>query len=66
MSLSPPAVTSPPATELILSRAQRTHSRLDFPERLARNARSPVAHHVTIKLFGIPTTFATWLGLTMA
>jgi hypothetical protein len=66
MSLPPPAATSPPATDLILSRAQRAHSRLGFQERLARNARSPIAHQVTIKLFGIPATFATWLGLTTA
>ncbi len=66
MSLLPPVATSPPATEMILSRAQRAHSRLGFQERLARNARSPIAHQVTIKLFGIPATFATWLGLTTA
>jgi len=66
MILSPPAATSPPTTVLILSRAQRAHSRLGFPERLARNARSPIAQQVTIKLCGIPATFATWLGLTAA
>ena len=66
MILSPPSATSPPTTALILSRAQRAHSRLGFPERLARNARSPIAQQVTIKLFGIPATFATWLGLTAA
>lgn len=62
MSLSPPAASWPPAKELILSRAQRAHARLGFPERFLRNARSPIAHQVTITLFGIPATFAPWLG----
>jgi hypothetical protein len=66
MSLSPPVATSPPATDLILSRAQRAHSRLSFQERLACNARPLIAHQIMIKLFGIPVPFATWLGLTTA
>jgi hypothetical protein len=33
----------------LLSRAQRAHSRLDWPERLARNARIATAHQVSIK-----------------
>src|SRR6266496_5599966 len=37
-----------------LSRAQRAHSRLDWSERLARNARVSTASQVTIRLFGIP------------
>jgi hypothetical protein len=49
-----------------LSRAQRAHYRLDFQERLARNARAPTARRVTIKLFGIPEGFATSLGLATA
>ncbi|MHB8600970.1 MAG: transposase family protein [Ktedonobacteraceae bacterium] len=64
--LSPPTATSPPTAEVILSRAQRAHSRLCWPERLARNARTPTAGPVTIKLFGIPATFAASLGLTTA
>src|SRR5437016_8717626 len=40
VSLSPPG-TSPPTTDVILSRAQRAHSRLSWAERLARNARPP-------------------------
>jgi hypothetical protein len=47
-----------------LSRAQRAHYRLSWAERLARNARPPTAGRVTIKLFGVPQVFATWLGLT--
>ncbi len=61
-SLSPyPALAPAP-----LSRAQRAHYRLDWSERLARNARGPTASRVTIRLFGIPGDFATSLGLAMA
>jgi hypothetical protein len=45
------------------SRAQRAHFRLSWQERLARNARAPGADQVSIKLFGIPEGFATFLGL---
>jgi hypothetical protein len=65
VSLSPPA-TLPPTTDVILSRAQRAHSRLSWAERLARNARPPTAGRVTIKLFGIPESFAASLGLATA
>jgi hypothetical protein len=61
VSLSP-AAASPPTADVILSRAQRAHSRLSWAERLARNARPPTAGQVTIKLFGIPAGFATSLG----
>ncbi len=64
--LSPPPSASPPTAEVILSRAQRAHSRLCWPERLARNARAPSAGPVTLKLFGIPAPFAASLGLTTA
>jgi len=53
------APTRPPAP---LSRAQRAHYRLDFQERLARNARAPTASRVMISLFGVPEGFATSLG----
>jgi hypothetical protein len=66
VSLSPPVVASPPTADVILSRAQRAHSRLTFQERLARNARPPTAGRVTIKLFGIPERFAASLGLATA
>ncbi|HEX6480446.1 MAG TPA: hypothetical protein VF043_16530 [Ktedonobacteraceae bacterium] len=49
-----------------LSRAKRAHARLTFPERLARNTRTPGACRVTITLFGIPERFATSLGLATA
>jgi hypothetical protein len=62
VSLPPPAVASPRQADVILSRAQRAHSRLSWAERLARNARDPTAGQVTIKLFGIPERFAASLG----
>ena len=66
VSLSPPAAAQPCTADVILSRAQRAHSRLSWEERLARNARPPTAGHVTIKLFGIPAPFAASLGLATA
>src|SRR6266702_3717261 len=57
---------SPDASPAPLSRAQRAHYRLCWQERLARNARAPTAGQVTIKLFGIPETFAAFLGLPAA
>src|SRR2546421_223174 len=58
---APPTVTSVP-----LSRAQRAHYRLDWSERLARNARVPTASQVTLRLFGVPEGFATPLSLMTA
>ena len=46
-----------------LSRAQRAHSRLSFPVRLARTGRPLGASPVRMKVFGIPAAFATFLGL---
>jgi len=66
VSLSPPAATSPPTADVILSRARRAHSRLSWAVRLARNARPATAGQVTIKLFGIPADFATSLGRASA
>ncbi len=57
---------SPDLTPAPLSRTQRAHYRLDWSERLARNARVPTANLVTIKLFGVPEDFATSLGLATA
>jgi hypothetical protein len=50
----------------ILSRAQRAHARLSWKERLARNARTLTRDRPTIKLFGVPESFATFLGLPTA
>jgi hypothetical protein len=65
VNLAPPAAR-PRTAAVILSRAQRAHSRLSWQERLARNARAPTAGPVTIKLFGIPAPFAASLGLATA
>ena len=59
----PPVVASPSASDVILSRAERAHSRLSWQERLVRNGRVSDAPQVTIKLFGVPRAFALWLGL---
>jgi len=66
VSLPSPAAASPPTTEVILSRAQRAHSRLSWQERLARNARPSTSGRVTIKLFGVPAALATSLALATA
>jgi hypothetical protein len=58
-----PSACSP---STFLSRAQRAHARLDWPQRLARNARIPTASRVTIRLFGVPEAFAILLGLAIA
>lgn len=63
MSLPPPTAASPPPTDVILSRAQRAHYRLSWETRLARNTRSTAAGKLTIRLFGVPQTFADFLGL---
>jgi hypothetical protein len=58
--------TSPSQGEVVLSRAQRAHTRLSWEARFARNARAPMAGRVTIKLFGVPKDFATFFGLLSA
>jgi hypothetical protein len=58
-----PSQPSPDPSPPILSRAQRAHYRLCWHERLARNTHVPTEGPVTIKLFGVPDTFATFLGL---
>src|SRR5256884_5572527 len=57
---------TPTVTSVPLSRAQRAHYRLDWSERLARNARVPTASQVTLRLFGVPEGFATPLSLMTA
>jgi hypothetical protein len=66
ISLSPPAAAAAVTVDVILSRAQRAHSRLSWEVRLARNARPPTAGQITIRLFGIPEGFALLLGLATA
>jgi hypothetical protein len=68
IEVSPPPATVawPRKAEEVLSRAQRAHTRLSWQERLARNALAPTAGPITIKLFGIPESFAASLGLATA
>ena len=58
-----PDSATPAVTPAPLSRAQRAHYRLSWAERLARNTRPRAADRVTIRLFGVPDTFAAFLGL---
>ncbi len=45
-----PAASSPTTPDVILSRAQRAHTRLSWETRLARNARSTGSgHHQTVR-----------------
>ncbi len=64
VTLEPALPSHPKASPPILSRAQRAHYRLSFAERLARNARDATAARPTITLFGVPDTFAAFLGLS--
>jgi hypothetical protein len=64
VTLEPALPPHPKASPPILSRARRAHYRLSFAERLARNARDTTAARPTITLFGVPDTFAAFLGLS--
>lgn len=66
VELAETAPPAPPPPPRLLSRTERAHYRLSWTERLARNARRSTAPDVSIKLFGIPETFATPLGLHIA
>jgi hypothetical protein len=59
VEVEPPTSASLTVQPASLSRAQRAHYRLSWAERLARNARAPTAGRITIKLFGVPESFAT-------
>jgi hypothetical protein len=65
VEIEPRTTTLPTVTPAPLSRAQRAHYRLSWAERLARNARPETSGSVTIKLCGVPQTFASRLGLTL-
>ncbi len=51
------------ASPSTLSRGQRAHYRLSWKERLARNEHLKTAGRVTIRLFGVPESFAISLGM---
>jgi hypothetical protein len=61
--ISPPQDTSdsPP-----LTRPQRAHWRMSWAQRLSRNAAKPSMPKISLHLFGIPTPFATSVGLAAA
>jgi hypothetical protein len=64
VQVQPSITPAPPAVPVPLSRAARAHTRLSWETRLARNARNAESGQVTITLFGVSPTFATFLGLT--
>jgi hypothetical protein len=68
VEVSEPPLTQPPppAPPAVLSRAQRAHYRLPWNERLARNARGETPSQLLITLFGVPESFASFLGLRSA
>jgi len=68
VTITPLSVASPAEAGEVnpLTRRQRAHWRMSWAERLARNACSPPMQQATIHLFGIPTAFATSLGLAVA
>jgi hypothetical protein len=51
---------------IVLTRRQRAHWRLSWAQRLQRNAAKPSQPCIQIRLFGIPTAFATAVGLAAA
>ncbi|WP_201364693.1 hypothetical protein [Dictyobacter formicarum] len=61
MARSPGSALSEPIP--ILSRAERAHTRLSGEDRLARNEKTLTSGRVSLTLFGVPASFATWLGL---
>jgi hypothetical protein len=61
--MPPPVVASSNPANVLLSRAQRAHTRLSWAERLARNVRVPDAAPSTIMLFGVPEHLSAVLGL---
>jgi hypothetical protein len=58
-SSSPPT----PAGPALLSRAERAHARLSWPDRLVRNARTGSSLHFHITLFGVAPQVAAYLNL---
>jgi hypothetical protein len=66
VTVNAPAVSPPPSTPSLLSRAERAHWRLSWQQRLARNARLATALPVEIRVYGLSTGFAQMLGLPVA
>jgi hypothetical protein len=67
LTLTPSKASSQdPSDPVPLSRPQRAHWRLSWQERLSRNAVKPCQPSVHFHLFGIPNTFASFVGLSIA
>jgi hypothetical protein len=61
-----PSQSSGPPDPVPLTRQQRAHWRLSWAQRLSRNVAKPSLPLISIRLFGIPTAFATSIGLAAA
>ncbi len=66
VNVRPPVIASPPTASVPLSRAQRAHTRLSWEARLARNAQAQATGRSTIHLYGVPESFAAFLGLRLS
>jgi len=64
VDVGPPTSPRLAGKPALLYRAQRAHYRLSWAERLTRNARERSAPCVDITLFGVPSAFAAFLGLS--
>jgi hypothetical protein len=63
LTLSVEQGTALAASAPVVTRRQRAHWRLSWAERMSRNACSLPASSIHLHLFGLPTAFATSLGL---
>ncbi len=63
LTFAPPAALAAPTASGQFTRRQRAHWRMSWEQRPARNACSSLVPLVEFHLFGIPTAFATSLGL---
>ncbi len=66
VTVQAPSVSPPVSTPSALSRAERAHWRMTWPQRLARNARPPSAPPVELTIYGLSPVFAQMLGLRVA
>jgi hypothetical protein len=66
ITITPAASVSENADPVPLTRPWRAHWRMSWAQRLSRNAAKPEMSLVSIHLFGIPTAFATSVGLVVA
>jgi hypothetical protein len=53
----------PVSSDEVQTRAQRAHYRLSWRERLARNTRLATAPPLAITIYGLPASFAQYLGI---